>query len=178
MCQFTTGTVTANLVSRRIYPELYVLELSANSFVHPISSCSKYSLLFQTLDYMSPLDTAVLVLFTSFVGHLPTIPTLKNFSLDIDYLSMFSPPGAPVQASPSCPARSCPCPPLYPDISPRSMALRCPPACVCGLWNCCDIIHAHIPPVTLSPTRKVPRTSNGQNIEALGSISQRHGRHA
>jgi hypothetical protein len=150
-----------------------------SSLIHPISSCLKSSsLLFQTLDHMSPLDTAVLVLFTSFVGDLSAIPTLKTFSLDVDCLSMFSPLGASIQATPSCPAFSCPCPPLYPNFIPSSMALRCRPDCVCSSWKYCDILHAHVPPVTLSPTRKVPRTSNGQNIEALGSVSQRNGRHA
>ena len=37
-----------------------------------LAALNPYILLCQTLDLMSPLDTAVFVLFISFVGHLVT----------------------------------------------------------------------------------------------------------
>src|SRR5580692_11131196 len=98
---------------------------------------------------MSPLDTAGFVLFTSFVGYLSSSLPFKHPHWNIGSLSMFPPPGASIQAAPSCPALSYPWPPLYSDILPHSMALRCRPARVCSLWKRCDILHAHISPVTL-----------------------------
>ena len=135
------------------------------------------SLLRQTLGHMSPLDVGVFVLFTSFVGHLFTSPSSSDSDHDPDLLSMFPPPGASIQAASHHPPLRCPCTPLCPNFLPPSMALRCCPSGVCSLWRGRDILHAHVPSVTLSPTRKVPRTSNCQNLEVMGGISMRQGRH-
>ena len=64
------------------------------------------------------------------------------------------------------------------NFLPCSMALRCCPARVCNLWKRCHILHAHVPSVTLSPTGKVSRVGNRQNVEVMGIISQFHERHA
>src|SRR6266702_4417108 len=137
-----------------------------------------FSLLRQTLDRMSPLDAGIFVLFTSFVGHLFTFPTFKDPDRDTDLLSMLPSPGASIQAASHRPPLRCPCTPLCPNFLPPSMALRCRPARIRGLWKRCDILRAHVSSVTLSPTRKVPRTSNCQNLEVMGGISQRHRRPA
>jgi hypothetical protein len=51
-----------------------------------------YILLRQTLDRMSPLDTGIFVLFTSFVCHLATSPTLDPDRYT-DLISVFPPLG-------------------------------------------------------------------------------------
>jgi hypothetical protein len=54
-----------------------------------------YILLRQTLDHMSPLDTGIFVLFTSFVCHLASSPTLDPEIPDrhTDLISVFPPLG-------------------------------------------------------------------------------------
>ena len=136
------------------------------------------SLLRQTLERMSALDAGVFVLFTSFVGHCPLFLSSKDPDRDLGLLSMFPLLRASIQVASCFPPLRCPCAPFCPYFLPRSMALRCYPARVCSLWERCHVLHAHVPSVTLSPARKVPRTGICQNVEVMGGISQRHGQRA
>jgi hypothetical protein len=128
---------------------------------------------------MSPVNTVVFVLFTSFVSRMSTFPTLRpdQAYLYPDCLSMFSPPGASIQVAPSPPPLCRSVASFYPYFLPRSMA-RCLPSRVWNIWKRCHVLHSHVPLVALSPARKVSRASNCQNVEVMGVISQRHGRHA
>ena len=136
-------------------------------------------LLRQRLDLMSPLDTAVFVLFTSFVGHLFTIPTLQASSpgprLPINVFTTWSlDPGCPFFSS-----ASRPCAPLYPDFLPRSMAL--PVAVLLAFVTYGSALTSFTLVYRLSPFHplaKYPGPAIAKTSKLWAVISQRHGRHA
>ena len=71
-----------------------------------------------------------------------------------------------------------PFPPLYPYLLPRPMAPCRGSPSVYNSWKRSHFLRPHVPLIAVSPTRKVPRTSNRQNVEILGSICLRQGRPA
>ena len=70
----------------------------------------------------------------------------------------------------------CSYPPLYSYLLSHSMVFCCRPISVYHLWKCSHILCTHVSLVTISPARKVPRTSACQNIEIVDGISLRQGR--
>ena len=58
------------------------------------------------------------------------------------------------------------------------MARCCRPPSISNLWKRSHFLHSHVPLVAVSPTRKVPRTSNRQNVEILGGVCLRQGQPA
>ena len=79
--------------SAKWFVALYIGQASQAPIISSIMSSAvpnPYSLLRQTLDHMSPFDTGLLVLFTSFVCHFAAFPTLDSDRCP-DFLSVFPP---------------------------------------------------------------------------------------